>query len=71
MPFHRSTPGFFPETGQSNNARWLGVGMGRGGSDGGLVLSTDGGGTIIDMTDDGLLVGTLVGFEVVRTLAAL
>ena len=40
------------------------VGTGLGGKEGGFVLSTDGGGTMIDITEDGLLVGTLAGSEV-------
>lgn len=40
------------------------VGTGLGGRDGGFVPPTDGGGTIIEITDDGLLVGRLVGFAV-------
>ena len=41
-----------------------GVGTSLGGKDGGFVLSTDGGGTMIDMTEEGRLVGTLVGTSV-------
>jgi hypothetical protein len=40
------------------------VGKGRGGREGGLVLSTEGGGTMMLMTEDGLLVGTLLGSSV-------